>query len=84
VTIPHRTGPGTERADDGWLAATVALDGQHIVAIPAGHTLALAYTVGLSRSACHPEIAVTELAPPVATQLLHLLDERQPLLCPLP
>jgi len=80
VTIPHHTGPGTERADDGWLAAadrrlaaTVALDGQHIVAIPAGHTLALAYTVGLWRSACHPEIAVTELEPPVATQLLHLL-----------
>lgn len=80
MTLHHHTGPGTEGADDDWLAATdrrlattVALDGRHVVAIPAGRTPALAYTVGLWRSAGHPEIAVTGLEPPVAAQLLHLL-----------
>ena len=80
MTCPHHTGPGTGGTDDGWLAATdrrlattVALDGRHIVAIPAGRTPALAYTVGLWRGAGHPEIAVAGLEPPVAAQLLHLL-----------
>lgn len=80
MTLPHRTAPGTGGVNDGWLAATdrrlattVALDGRHIVAIPSGRAPALAYTVGLWRSAGHPEIAVAGLEPPVAAQLLHLL-----------
>ena len=72
MTPSGHTDPGTEATDD-WLATTVALDGYHVVAIPPGDVPALAYTVGLWRSAGHPELAVSGLEPPVAAQLLHLL-----------
>jgi hypothetical protein len=63
----------TKRALLSRLAATVALDGYHVVAVPADHAPALAYTVGLRTTADHPELVAEGLEPPVAAQLLHLL-----------
>ena len=67
---------GRRVAAERLLAATVALDGYHVVAIAVGHAPALAYTVGLWATAAHPELAVAGLEPTVAAQLLHLLAGR--------